>query len=115
MSPKNRPVYRIVFQNQGSVYELHARKVSQGFLFTFVEVEDILFGERTNLLVDPSEERLKIEFQGVRRTFIPLQSVVRIDEVEREGANKITPLQGVPGNVTPFPVPPPPGRGPARG
>jgi len=110
-SGKSRRVYRVIFQNQGSVYELYARKVSQGELYTFVEVEEIIFGERGGVLVDPSEERLKSEFAGVNRTFIPLQAVVRIDEVEKEGVNKILSATVSTGNVAPFPVPVPPSGG----
>ncbi len=112
---KPRRVYRVIFHNQGSVYELYARKVSQGELYAFVEVGEILFGERGGLLVDPSEERLKSEFAGVSRTYIPLPSVVRIDEVEKEGVNKIVPAPAPQGNVMTFPAPPPaPGGKPAR-
>lgn len=115
-APKARRVYRIIFQNRGNTYELYARKVSQGSLFAFVEVEEILFGERGTLLVDPSEEKLKSEFSGVTRTYIPLQAVVRIDEVEKEGVSKIVPpAAGTPDNVTPFPLPPgPPGSRPGK-
>ena len=102
-------VYRITFYNQGDIYELHAREVQQSNMYAFVEVEDIIFGERTSIVVDPSEERLKSEFEGVRRTYIPLQAVVRIDEVEREGTNKITAADGS-GKVTPFPLPGPASR-----
>ena len=101
---KSKRVYRVIFQNQGNVYELYARKVSQGDLFSFVEVEDILFGERGGVLVDPSEERLKSEFSGVKSTYIPLQAIVRIDEVEKEGVNKIIAVAGPKDNVTPFPM-----------
>src|SRR5512145_2914764 len=102
---KMKPVYKVLFQNQGALYELYARKVSQGSLFAFIEVEDILFGSRGGLLVDPSEEKLKTEFAGVKRTYIPLQAVVRIDEVEKEGVNKVVALASPSGNVTPFPIP----------
>ncbi|HEY6072632.1 MAG TPA: DUF1820 family protein [Anaerolineales bacterium] len=108
---KPKPVYKVLFQNQGALYELYARKVSQGSLFAFIEVEDILFGSRGGLLVDPSEEKLKSEFAGVKRTYIPLQAVVRIDEVEKEGVNKVVALASPAGNVTPFPIP----QGPAGG
>ena len=113
---KPKPVYRVLFQNQGNLYELHARKVGQGALFAFVEVEEILFGNRGGVLVDPSEEKLKSEFAGVKRTYIPLQAVVRIDEVEKEGANKIVSLPAPQGNIAPFPVPQGPlGGKPGRG
>jgi hypothetical protein len=108
-------VYKVVFFNQGKIYELHARSVGESPMYGFVEVSGLLFGERSGVLVDPTEERLKTEFAAVRRTYIPMHAVVRIDEVEREGTNKIIALaEG--DKVTPFPTPayPPPGDGPAR-
>lgn len=101
-------IYRISFYNQGNIYELHAREVRQSSMYAFVEVEDIIFGERSSVVVDPSEEKLKSEFAGVKRTCIPLQAVIRIDEVEREGSNKIIAAEGGSGVVTPFPLPTPP-------
>ena len=106
----NKKIYRIAFYNQGNIYELHARNIHQSNMYAFVEIEDIIFGERSSVVVDPSEERLKSEFEGVRRTYIPLQAVIRIDEVEREGANKIIATNGDSGNVTTFPLAQPPGR-----
>jgi hypothetical protein len=100
-----KAVYRIVFHNQGKLYELHARHVSHGEMYGFVEVADLIFGERTAVVVDPSEERLKSEFEGVKRTFIPLHAVIRIDEVKKEGANKIVSVGEGANNVTPFPMP----------
>ena len=48
-----------------------------------IEIEELVFGERSKLLIDSSEERLKSEFEGVRRTYVPLHSVLRVDEVEK--------------------------------
>ena len=73
-------IYRISFMHKGEVYEVYARNVSQGGLFGFVEIEELIFGERSKLLIDSSEERLKTEFEGVRRVYVPLHSVLRIDE-----------------------------------
>ena len=97
--------YRIVFHNQGKLYELYARHVSHGEMYGFIEVGDIIFGERTEVIVDPSEERLKSEFAGVKRTFVPIHAVVRIDEVEKEGANKIHAVGEGETNVAAFPMP----------
>ena len=108
-------VYKVVFFNHGKIYELHARSVGQSAMYGFVEVSGLLFGERSGVLVDPTEERLKTEFAAVKRTYIPMHAVVRIDEVEHEGANKIIALaEG--DKVTPFPAPTysPPGDGPSR-
>ena len=98
-------IYKVIFSNQGQVYEIYATSVSQGDLFGFIEVEQILFGERSQLIVDSSEERLKTEFAGVKRFFIPMHAVIRIDEVEKQGAGRIIAAESGAGNVRAFPLP----------
>ena len=101
-----KSIFKVVFHSQGNVYELYAREVSQGAMYAFVEVGDIIFGERSKLVVDPSEEKLKSEFSEVKRTYIPLHAIIRIDEVEKEGKAKITPTDGEKiGNISPCPMP----------
>ena len=99
----DNPVFRVVFVNNGETYEVYAKSVNQGHLYGFVEVEKILFNNRSGILVDPSEEKLKAEFEGVRRSQIPIHSIIRIDEVDKQGVAKI----GEASNsvVTPFPLP----------
>ena len=80
------------------------REVSQSSMYAFIEVGDIIFGERSKLVVDPSDERLKAEFSGVKRTYIPMHAVIRIDEVDKEGQNKIIAGEGG-GKVASFPIP----------
>ena len=108
-------IFKVLFVNQGKVYEVYARKVGHGNMFGFIEVEELVFGERSTVVLDPSEERIKAEFEGVKRTYLPLHSVLRIDEVKKQGVSKITSLEGG-ANVTQFPMPvysTPPGEGPA--
>jgi len=89
--PDNQ-IYKIVFMNQDQVYEIYAKHVFQGDLYGFVVVEDFIFGETSSIVVDPSEEKLKAEFSGVKRSFVPMHEVIRIDQVERRGTAKILPL-----------------------
>ena len=98
----DKTLYKIVFVSQGQVYEIYAREVSHGGLFGFIEVEELVFGERSSVVVDPSEERIKSEFENVKRTYLPMHSIIRIDEVEKQGTSKITKAEG---NVTQFPMP----------
>lgn len=100
----NKTTYRITFHNQGKIYEIYALNVHQSGLFGFIEVENIVFGEKTAVVVDPSEENLKSEFEGVQRTYLPMHSVIRIDEVEKSGQGKITDSKEGDSKVTPFPV-----------
>jgi len=95
-----KKTYKIIFYNNEDIYEIYAAHVYPSDLYGFIEVEQLLFGEKSQLLVDPSEERLKNEFSGVKRTYIPMNAVVRIDEVEQEGVAKVT---GSKSSVTHFP------------
>jgi hypothetical protein len=104
-------IYRITFQNQGKVYEMYAKEVSSSGMFGFVEVAHFVFGERSQVIVDSSEEALKTEFAGVKRAFVPLHAVIRIDEVEREGPARITSAEKGDAKVTAFPLPMPQPRG----
>jgi hypothetical protein len=95
-------IFKVIFVNQGKVYEIYARKVNHGSLLGFVEVEELVFGERSAVVVDPSEEKIKAEFEGVKRTYLPMHSVLRIDEVRKEGISKISNYDG--SNVAQFPM-----------
>lgn len=103
--PQRKKIFKIVFMNQGKVYEVYAKSVAQSSLFGFVEVEGLLFGEKSTVVVDPSEEALRLEFAGVDRTYIPLHSVIRIDEVERRGSSRVHPIAEGLGKITPSPTP----------
>jgi hypothetical protein len=82
-----------MFVNQGKVYEIYASKVSHGNLFGFIEIEELVFGERSSVVVDPTEEKIKAEFNDVKRTYLPMHSVLRIDEVKKQGVSKIVALE----------------------
>jgi hypothetical protein len=113
MATNTTHIYKIIFLNQGKIYELYARNVYQGNLYGFIEVEELIFGKQDSMLVNPAEEKLQGEFSGVRRTFVPIHSVIRIDEVEKEGVSKIREKGGeAADNVAFFPgMPYPPGSG----
>lgn len=96
-------IYRISFVNQDKIYEMFARQVYESDLYGFVVVEEIVFGTQSSVVIDPGEERLKTEFEAVKRSFIPIHSVIRIDEVEKTGVSKIHTLDnGAAGNVSLF-------------
>ena len=111
MSPKTNKeqTYKVLFHNQGQIFEVYAKNIYQSDLYGFVEVEDYVFGNHSQMLIDPAEDKLRSEFEGVQRSFIPMHAIVRIDEVEKEGVAKIT--GGAGEKVTPFPLPMPKDKG----
>ena len=100
---QDMPVYKVIFLNQDQVVEIYAREIFQSELYGFIEVETFLFGEKSQTIVDPTEEKLKAEFAGVKRSYIPMHAIIRIDEVENRGTAKISEAKGG-GNVTAFPL-----------
>src|SRR3546814_12400797 len=69
----------------------------------FVEIGKPVFGEKTSVLVDTSEEKLKQEFAEVERFYVPVHAVVRIDEVKKAGPVRVIEGGGGGSNVTPLP------------
>lgn len=106
------PIYRVIFDNQGDVYELYTLFIYQSEMYGFVEVEELIFDDsqiseaKNQEVAKVNFEKLKVEFTGVKRSFIPLPSIIRIDEMEKPGVVKVTPSKGDSnGNVRHFPSP----------
>ena len=109
MSDDQTHIYKVVFHSMGQIYEVYAHNIYSSDLYGFIEVEDYIFGKRTQVVIDPGEDKLRTEFDGVQRSYIPMHAVIRIDEVEKEGVAKVT--ETTTSNVTPFPMPVPGDRG----
>ena len=105
--PKQK-LFKVTFLSQGKTYELYARHVASSGLWGFTEVGSLVFeapGE--GLVVDPTEERLREEFRDTTMLHLPIQSILRIEEVARRGALAIRDAVSGEKVVTPFPMAPP--------
>ncbi len=97
-----KSLYKVTFYNQDKVYEVYARQVYQSDLYGFVTIESLTFNERNSVVIDPGEEKLKTEFDRVKRFFVPVHAVIRVDEVDKQGVAKISEAGE---NVAHFPAP----------
>ena len=59
MSDKAEHIYKILFHNQGQIYEMYAHSIYQSDLYCFIEVEDYVFGKRSQMVIDPGEDKLR--------------------------------------------------------
>ncbi|MEJ1097185.1 MULTISPECIES: DUF1820 family protein [unclassified Pseudoxanthomonas] len=98
-------LYKITFLNHSKVYELYARQVAASGLWGFTEVSELVFDLHDGLVVDPTEERLRDEFGSTKVLHLPMQSIIRIEEVERKGQSVIRDVATGEKVVTPFPLP----------
>lgn len=104
MATKKTVKYRVHFLSQGSVYQIYAKHISQSNMFGFVEIEGLIFGTTGSVVVDPSEDKLRREFEGVNRIYVPVSLVLRVDEVEKEGIAKIVDAKNITNNISQFPL-----------
>lgn len=103
MSKKS--LFKIVFLNHGKVYELYAEGVVSSGLWGFIEVSGLVFETSDGIVVDPTEEKMRDEFAAATALHLPIQSVLRVEEVEQRGKCLIRDRQSGE-KVTPFPMPP---------
>ena len=89
--------------NQGKSYEILAREVEQSDLFGFLEIRELVFGEKSAVLVDPTEDGLRREFEDTKRIILPLHSIVRIDELDRQSRARAR-VVSLPGGAAPNPA-----------
>ncbi len=96
-----KSVYKIIFIQLGEIYEVFAKQIYQSDMYGFIEVEEYIFNKDKQLVVDPSSEKLKKEFAKVERSYIPMNAILRIDEVRETGEAKIKENKD---RVSPFPL-----------
>ena len=96
-----KSVYKIIFIQLGEIYEVFAKQIYQSDMYGFIEVEEYIFNKVKQLVVDPSSEKLKNEFSEVERSYIPINAILRIDEVKEGGEAKIKKNKD---KVSPFPL-----------
>jgi len=103
--PDKEKLFRIAFLNHGKVYELFCTGVCTSNLFGFVEASGLQFGENDVLVIDPTEEKMRDEFDGVEVLHLPMHSVLRVEQVRKKGQAVIRDRESGE-KVTPFPIQP---------
>ena len=98
-------LFKVTFLNHGRIYELYARHVASGNLWGFTEVSELVFDVNDGVVIDPTEERLRDEFGDTRVLHLPMQSIVRIEEVEKKGQSAIRDAATGESVVTLLPLP----------
>ena len=85
-------LYRIRFRTEDKILEVYCKNVTQGELFGFIEISGFVWGRKSEIILDPTEQEVRSEFSGVKNAQIPMHAVVRVDQVEKGGTAKILPL-----------------------
>ncbi|WP_022850062.1 DUF1820 family protein [Limisalsivibrio acetivorans] len=85
-----KKLFKITFVNgEKESMTIHASSVNPSSFLGLIEVSDIVFMDSSDILVTPGDDKIKTEFKNVERTFLPINTIIRIDEVYIE---KETPI-----------------------
>ena len=103
--PDNEKLFRIAFLNHGKVYEIFCSGVCTSGLLGFIEVSGLEFEDKDSLVVDPTEEKMRDEFESVEILHLPMHSVLRVEQVRKKGPAIIRDRESGE-KVTPFPIQP---------
>jgi len=96
-------LYKVIFINRSKVYELYARDVFSSDIYGFIYVADLVFDQNKTIVIDPAEDKIRDEFENVNVLHLPMQSVIRIEEVKKKMSCKIRDIKRGE-NVSPFPT-----------
>ena len=102
----DKKMYRVSFLTHGKVYELYCTGVTSSGLWGFVEISGMVFDTGDSMVVDPTEEKLRDEFEGVEVLHVPMHAVLKVEEVRKKGQAVIRDRESGE-KVTPFPMSPP--------
>ena len=105
MASKQKQIYRVAFLNHGKVYELYCTGVTSSGLWGFVEISGMIFDSSSAVVIDPTEEKMRDEFEDVEVLHVPIHSVMRVEEVKKKGQAVIRDRESGE-KVTPFPLSP---------
>lgn len=78
----NKKLYKIIFIDEDKkVQTVHASYLNPSSFLGLIEISDIVFIGQSDIIISPDDGKLKEVFKNVERSYIPLNYIVRIDEV----------------------------------
>ncbi|MCX8084801.1 MAG: DUF1820 family protein [Calditerrivibrio sp.] len=74
--------YKIQFYDaKKEIFTLKAKSVSPTSFLGLIEISEIIYKEESNILITPDDDKTKLEFKNVNKTYIPINLILRIDEI----------------------------------
>jgi hypothetical protein len=80
-------VYRTIFTHLDQVYTIYSQGVSEETLVGFIELDSILLVTQDIILSSENQtahEPFMKQIESIKRTYVPMHAVVRIDEMTRK-------------------------------
>ncbi len=88
-----KKLYKIHFLDEGKNKNIvYANKVNPSSFLGLIELSDIVFLDTSEILITPDDDKIRKEFQDVERTFLPINAIIRIDEIVLENETPVIKL-----------------------
>lgn len=89
----NKKLYKVQFiDEKKEVKIIHANHVNPSSFLGLIEISDIIFIDSSDILINPDDEKIRKEFKNVEKTFLPIGTILRIDEIILESETPIIKL-----------------------
>lgn len=87
-------LFKVVFLQHDELHEVYARSVSESSMMHFVEVEALVLdapasSESGSPTQSKAQARLRSTYADVQRIYLPIQTILRIEEVHHVGTANI--------------------------
>jgi len=77
-----KKLFKVIFIDEDKKTQtIHASQLNPSSFLGLIEISDIVFIDQSELIITPDDGKLQSRFKNVERSYIPLNSIIRIDEV----------------------------------
>ena len=88
--PTSKSLFKITFTDEeDKTITVHAEEVSPSSLLGFIEAAELVFPDPSDIIITPADNKARTLFKDVKRTYIPINRIIRIDELS---SDKKTPV-----------------------
>jgi hypothetical protein len=88
-----KTIYKVQFIDENKKNKtIYAHKVNPSSFLGLIEISGIAFLGTSDILINPDDEKIRKEFKDVERTFLPINTIIRIDEVILENETPVIKL-----------------------
>ena len=78
---EERYIFKVIFNDENrNVITLYAEEMTTSLL-GFIEISKLFFPEASDIIVTPDDDKVYKIFKDVKRVYIPINQIIRIDEL----------------------------------
>lgn len=82
---QHKNLFKIIFTDEDDKpVTVHAAEVAPSSLLGFIEAAELTFPEPSDIIIAPADDRARSLFKDVKRIYIPINRIIRVDELSAD-------------------------------